>query len=229
MYAHRLRLERIEAELGALQEAFPRINARLEMRRDRLSDRVVSNMLEGYAFVDRLLADRVDLLEMGRSGLLVELNHLVLCGGDADERRRAHRHVQATEAAFYDDGRGGIGDIMSWYERNRGGTAWRRAAGVNVRMLSEPQLFLEGNHRTGALVMSYLLAREGCPPFVLTVANAEAYFAPSTLGRLTKKTSLLALWRLPRLTTAFARYLEDVADPSLLEPAAREAEPQDDG
>lgn len=220
MYAHRLRLERIEAELRTLQEAFPEINARLRTRRDRLSDRVVSNMLEGYAFVDRLLAERVDLLEMGRSGLLVELNHLVLCGSDADERRRAHRHIQATEAAFYDDGRGGIGAIMGWYERNRGGTVWRRAAGVNVRLLSEPQLFLEGNHRTGALLMSYLLAREGHPPFVLTAANAEAYFAPSTLIRLTNKTSFRALWRMPRLIAALAHYLEDVADPTLLDPAA---------
>ena len=33
--------------------------------------------------------------------------------------------------------------------------------------------------------MSYILARDGHPPFVLTVDNAKAYFDPSTL--ITKK------------------------------------------
>jgi hypothetical protein len=44
----------------------------------------------------------------------------------------------------------------------------RRAAEVYIYILSEPQLFIAGNHRTGALVLSYILAREGRPPFVLT-------------------------------------------------------------
>jgi Fic family protein len=46
-------------------------------------------------------------------------------------------------------------------------------------MLSEPQVFIEGNDRTGALVMSYILAKAGQPPFVLSFANAKPYFESS--------------------------------------------------
>jgi hypothetical protein len=52
---------------------------------------------------------------------------------------------------------------------------------AGCRGVSEPQLLIEGNHRTGALVLSYILAREGRPPFVLTAENAKAYLDPSTL------------------------------------------------
>jgi hypothetical protein len=68
--------------------------------------------------------------------------------------------------------------VMDWYALKEGKSVWRRAAGVYIRILSEPQLFIEGNHRTGALIMSYLLAREGRAPFVLTDDNAREYFNP---------------------------------------------------
>jgi len=222
VYDRRLDLPAIASALRAVQRAFPEINERLANTRDAMSDRVVTNMLAGYGFVDRLLAERTDAFAMGRLGLLVEINHLVLCGPDAGERRHAHRHIEATERVFYDDERGGIRDVREWYERNRGASVWRRAAGVYVRILSEPQLFIEGNHRAGALIMSYLLAREGEPPFVLTAANAEAYFRPSALIRRTPKRAASALWRVPRLIDGFADYLRDAVDPTMLrEPAAR--------
>jgi hypothetical protein len=72
--------------------------------------------------------------------------------------------------------------------------AWKRAAGVYVRTLSEPELFIEGNHRSGALVMSYILAREGYPPFVLTAENA-IWWTPKLgqkLGRLKRESRRLS-------------------------------------
>lgn len=216
MYRHRLNLPAIASALREVQAAFPAINARLQMRRDVMSDLVVANMLAGYDFVDRLLGDGVDAFALGRLNLLLELNHLVLCGPDPEERRRAHRHVEATEAAFYDDDRGGVRDVREWYERNRGASVWKRAAGVYVRILTEPQLYIEGNHRAGALIVSYLLAREGAPPFVLTADNAEAYFRPSTLIRRTRKHGATALWRIPHLIGTFADYLQAAARPDLL-------------
>jgi hypothetical protein len=219
VYDHRLDLDAIEAALAEVRRAFPAINARLAMKREAMSERVVANMMAGYAFVDQLLAERVDACEMGRLSVLLELNHLVLCGDDADERGAAHHHIEATEQVFYDDERGGIRDVREWYERNRQSSVWRRAAGVYVRILTEPQLFIEGNHRAGALIMSYLLAREGAPPFVLTVDNAEAYFRPSTLIRRTRKSAPTSLWRIPHLVGTFADYLRTTARPELLRPA----------
>jgi hypothetical protein len=60
--------------------------------------------------------------------------------------------------------------------------------------------------------MSYLLAREGKPPFVLTVDNAKAYFNPSTLIKATRKTSFALLFKLPHLVRDFDQFLKAQAD-----------------
>jgi hypothetical protein len=87
-----------------------------------------------------------------------------------------------------------------------------RAAGVYVRLLSRPQLFVEGNHRTGALAMSYVLVRENEPPFVLTTQNAATYFDPSTVIQDTPKQGVAMLFRSPGLTRRLATFLMEHAD-----------------
>lgn len=94
----------------------------------------------------------------------------------------------------------------------RGKSAWKLAAGLYVRILSQPQLYIEGNHRTGALIMSYVLARDGKPPFVLSVNNAKAYFDPPTLVKNTKKTATTLLTKLPRIKKRFADFLKTQVD-----------------
>ncbi len=105
---------------------------------------------------------------------------------------------------------------MEWCETHKNDSPWERAAGVYVRILSEPQLYIEGNHRTGALIMSYLLARDGCAPFVLSVDNAKAYFDPSSLIKKTRKRSVAMLVKIPGLRNRFSRFLRDQADDRLL-------------
>jgi hypothetical protein len=103
-----------------------------------------------------------------------------------------------------------------WYEAHRDESSWKRAAGVYVRLLSQPQLYIEGNHRTGALIMSYLLAGSGKAPFVLTVENAQAYFDPSTLIKETKKTTITELVKLPGMKKRFAKFLRSQANEQYL-------------
>lgn len=188
-----------------------------------MDDSVVANMMAGYAFVDEMLAQRTDLFAMGHSRSLLELNHLVLCGHDARKRSRLAAHLEATEQHFYAEQGGGVRDIMQWYALHGRECVWKRASGVYVRILSEPQLFIEGNHRSGAAIMSYLLAREGRPPFVLTLENARAYFDPSTLIRDTRKHSFAMLFGMPKIKRRFARFLQDQADARLLCQAAASA------
>jgi hypothetical protein len=222
-YNFRLNLRGIEARLRKVQQGFPLINRDLRSPRDTMDDAVVANMMAGYAFVDRVLAQRTDLFAMGHSRCLLELNHLVLCGNDAARRAELASHRAATEQHFYAEQGGGIRDIMEWYGLHGRETVWRRASGVYIRVLSEPQLFIEGNHRSGALIMSYLLVREGRPPFVLSVENAKAYFDPSTLIRETKKHSFAMLFGMPGLKKRFARFLEADADERLLCPGGSRA------
>jgi len=222
----RLNLSAIEASLRAVQRDFDRINATLSTPRDPLSDQVLGNLLAGYACVDDALAQGRDLFALGNSRQLLELNILVLCGSGEEARRAAASHIAATERRFYEQPGGGIRDLMHWLSVHGKDPVWRRAAGAYVRILSQPQLYLEGNHRSGALLMSYILAREGRPPFVLTVDNAKAYFDPSALVKGAKKRGVAELTRLPKLKKRLADLLERRSDAGYLLPASRSPAPQ---
>lgn len=208
----RIDLAAVEGSLRALQAEFPRINEFLKSPRDRLDDEVILNLLGGYAYVDRAIADGIDLLALGNLRHLLELNTIVLCGDDPLARRLNARHIEATGQHFWEQSGGGVRDIVEWHERHRKETVWQRAAGVYIRILSEPQLYIEGNHRTGALVMSYLLVRDGKPPFVLTAENAKGYFDPSAVITKTRKSSLAMLFRMPKAKKYFGEYLKSHAD-----------------
>ena len=184
---YRLNLDCIEASLRAVQGDFERVNAALLLRREPLTDQIINNLLEGYAYVDQLLEDGVEVFSPSGFDHILELNHIVLCGTDDRVRLEYGPHLLETRRRFSQ----GIDAIADWYDRKRHKSATRRAAGVYVLSVSQPQLFLEGNHRTGALVASYILVQEGLPPFVLTPQNAVAYFNPSTLIKYRHKEKFL--------------------------------------
>lgn len=218
MAARRFDLPAIEAALHALQRAFPRLNPDLKDRREPLGDDVVGNMLAAYALVDRLIANDVDLLAFGQLKWWLEINALVLCGTDPAQRARVADHLEATEERFYDSGQGGIRDVIEWHERSTHQSVWKRAAGIYIRLLSEPQLFPEGNHRSGTLLMSYILGREGKPPVVLTPDNAAGFFDPSTAIKQIRKQSLAMMIGMTGLKRHFAEFLKAQADERYLLP-----------
>jgi prophage maintenance system killer protein len=215
----RLNLPAIETSLRAVQDDFDRINDSLSVPRDAMSDEVRENMMTGYRYVDDVLAEGLDLFDFGSSKRLFELNALVLCGADAGRRDDCASQMKFAEKRFYDQEVGRIGDLVEWLRQRNGKDVWKWAAGAYIQILSQPQLYIEGNHRTGALVMSYILARNGRPPFVLSVDNAKAYFEPSTLVKETKKHSVSMLIRLPKLKKKFAKLLKENADQGFLMPA----------
>jgi hypothetical protein len=169
-------------------------------------------MVAGYALVDALVADRVDLFAMGNLKHWLELNTTVLCGTDPVERAEYSRHLETTEQRFYEEQDGGIRDLVEWYQGRAGESVWMLAAGLYVRLLSRPQLFVEGNHRTGALAISYILVGGDEPPFVLTPDNAATYFDPSTAIKNIEKQGLAMRFRAPGLTRQLASFLLEHAD-----------------
>ena len=223
MREERIDLARVERSLRDLQRRFEAVNRSLASPREALDDEVLANLLAGYAYVNRMLAEGVDPFRRGQHGHLLELNTIVLCGTDPAARLRFHQHVEATEAHFYETPGGGIREIMDWWERHPGDDVWCKAAGVYIHALSEPQLYIEGNHRTGSLIMSFLLVRAGKPPFVVNADNAKGYFDPSTLIRMTRKHTLKALWQLPKMKKTFAAFLKEHVDKRALARAPAEA------
>lgn len=214
-----LNLPAIEASLRRVRREFDAINRRLSSQRDPMSDAVVENLLAGYRCVDVLVDRGIDVFAKGQHKYLLELNNIVLCGPDQARRAEFRQHIEATETRFYDEPGGGIEDLIEWRASHRGDSVWKLAAGAYVRSLSKPQLFIEGNHRTGTLLASYILLRAGKPPFVLTVENAAAYFEPSTVIRNTSKLGPMGLFRLPGIKKRFAKFLEQQADPDYLRSA----------
>ncbi|NVO17204.1 MAG: hypothetical protein HXX10_24525 [Rhodoplanes sp.] len=211
-----LDLGAIEASLRDLAEQFPRVNSALGSPRDPLERVTVDAMVSGYALVDDLIGRGIDLFSLGQLRTFLELNALVLCGPDERVRSEARQHLAATERHFYDNAEGGIRDIIEWHALHAAESAWMRAAGVYIRILSEPELFIEGNHRTGALVMSYILVRAGHPPFVLTIENAKTALDFSTMFTMKRKAGMALRWQMPWLKRRFAAFLQAQADPRFL-------------
>jgi Fic/DOC family len=199
-----------------VQADFARINQELSPPREPVSDDAVRNMVAGYELVDALVSGGIDLFAMGNLKYLLELNTTVLCGTDPVRREEYARHRQTTEQRFYEEQHGGIRDLVEWYAGRSGDSPWMRAAGTYIRLLSRPQLFVEGNHRTGALAMSYILVRDNEAPFVLTTENAATYFDPSAVIQDTEKQGLAMLFRSPGLTRRLAAFLLEHADRTYL-------------
>jgi hypothetical protein len=212
----RLDLSAIEASLRAVQRDFDRINHQLSSPRDPLSDDVVERMMAGYVQVDRLLAERVDPFARGNSGAFLELNFLVMCGVDRRQREECKSVMKATEKRYYKKSVGSFEALAEHLALMDGQSVWRRAAAAYIHVLSEPQLFIEGNHRTGSLIMSWMLANEGRPPFVLSVANAKAFFDPSTVTKSTRKRSMHMMLTRPKLLKRFAKLVREDASKDLL-------------
>ena len=138
----------------------------------------------------------------------------MLCGTDEHKRCEYKKHIAATRRHFYARTDVGIQDLAEWHALHAHEPVWLRAAGLYIRILAEPQAFIEGNDRTGSLAMSYVLGREGQPPFVLNPANAQTYFEVSTLIKKTPRNSLNSLFWLPRLKGRLAAFLKSQADPA---------------
>lgn len=206
-----LDLRAIERSLCEVQFNFALLNERIFEPRDPFIDAVRHNLLAGYALIDDYVARGIDLFSLQNVGLMLEINATVLCGTDPANRAEYAEHLAATEKRFFGSGEGSIRDLLEWYDVHRSESIWKRAAGVYIRILSKPQLFIEGNHRSGSLIVSYLLMRESLPPFVLTVDNAEGYFNPSSVIRNLPKRGIKVLFKIPGIKKRYARFLEEQA------------------
>src|SRR5688500_2306722 len=99
MHWARLDLAAIAAALDAAREA--KLRAGLDPTPEAAAD-VSRRVLEGYRYIDELLAERVELFAYGGSARILELNLRVLCGVTPERRVAFADHVEATRAWFYD-------------------------------------------------------------------------------------------------------------------------------
>lgn len=172
----RFDLQAIGRALAGLRHNMDRINVHLDNDQVELSRQSVDQIVQAYGMLDHYLSNDLRLLSMGQSREVLALNHCVLFGQERLNDTDYTKALRASEKHFYQVRSSGIGDMVEWYSRHRYLTIWRQAAGIYLNTVGPPQLFLEGNHRTGVLLVNYVLARANKPPLVLDDKLASAWF-----------------------------------------------------
>ena len=103
--------------------------ASVSATRDPLDDRVVENMLAGYAFVDALVGERIDVLAPGPTAKhLLEMNTLVLCGTSPARREQYAGTSRPPSIASTRSAAAASEDLVEWScaPRRRRGLGTRR-------------------------------------------------------------------------------------------------------
>lgn len=205
----RLDLAEIDNALLQVERAWPQIDAELQRlgigRKAPFTPLIRANMLSAYNCLDELLEQQIEpFSDIGMEHMLA-LNDRVHYGVDQALMTQFASAIEANTDKF----NANIEPIANWYWRHlrRGDDALKLAAETYVSILGHPQLFIEGNHRTGALVASWICLRADHPPFVLSAANAVAFFAPSAeIARFADRSTWRGRQRLPKYRKAFGAF-----------------------
>ena len=216
----RFNIDEIGAALAEFQEHFPGINETLEMRRETFSPVMRTRILEAYTFLNFLLERGSDLFTPAGLHSLLEMNHIVLCGSGPENRQDFYQHLAETRKNFQRR----IKPIASWVLANRNGDKpYRLATGFYTRMLSRPQLFLEGNHRTGNIILNYLLVSKGKAPYIVSAETAKEYLDLSGNIKFTNNSSAMeTAFMMPAHAKRFRAFLKEQGSDRFLVPGEPE-------
>jgi hypothetical protein len=207
--ALRLDLDAIDASLRQVELEWDSIDDELHRlqigRKDRFSSSLRRNMLAAYAYLDHVLGRDIEPFSDAGIQHMLALNDRVHYG---DNQQMMAEFAQAV-AANCEKFNANIEPIADWYFEHaaRGDHPYKLAAETYVSVVGQPQLFIEGNHRTGSLIASWIDLYAGYPPFVLSVDNALAYFAPSAeIKQFVDRTTWRGRSRLPKYRKAFGTF-----------------------
>ncbi len=212
----RLYLEEIDASLKTVEVHWTQIDDELELRGIGRKDTPFVEttrlrMLSAFSYLDTLLAQQIPPFSPESIKPMLLLNERVHYGTDERLLLEYATAREATSEKFYHN----IGPIRDWYERHqkRNDSPLKIAAEIYVAILGYPQLYIEGNHRTGSLIADWITVYYGLPPFVLSVDNAIAYFAPSAeIKSFGNRSTWRGVTRLPKYRKSFLAFWEHHID-----------------
>ncbi len=219
-HAKRLNLERIDTSLKTVELHWSQIDDELDRRgigrKDTpFSTAVRMRMMSAFQYLDALLAQQVPPFSRDSIRHMLTLNERVHYGTDQSLMAEYAAAREATAEKFYQH----IWPLQDWYERHtaQGDYPLKVAAEIYVSILGYPQLYIEGNHRTGSLIANWISVYHGFAPFVLSVDNAIAYFAPSAeIKNLANKSTWRERARLPKYRKSFLAFWERHIDSQYL-------------
>jgi len=205
----KLDLIEIEKSLSCLRANSANSIDTYSVNHGSMTDNSIQNMMAGYSNVEKLVQGCPELFSLGQSRHIIELNHIVLYGLNSQVREENKKQIKTSEKQFYEKPYGGIADLIEWYSKNQSLSVWERAAGIQLRVLSTPELFFEGNHRTSTLLMSYELMKSDVSPFVLNSNNVVEYFKFTPLMQSIKTRGILMKIKGPKMRKTLANYLRE--------------------
>jgi hypothetical protein len=211
----RLNLAKIEQSLIHVEEDWKKIDDELDLRKigrkDTFNADIRMKMMSAYGLLDDLLGKGIE--PFSKEGLeeICELNNLVHYGLDFNLRQEYVKAIIANKEKYYRN----IDPIVKWYANHmkKEPHPLKVAAEVYVAILGNPQLFIEGNHRTGSIISSWINMYYGYPPFILSVKNAIPYFKPSAdIKKFADKSTWRGRARLPKYRKSFKEFWEKNID-----------------
>ena len=219
-HPERLDLECIDSSLKMVEMHWSQIDDELDLRGIGRKDTPFTStlrlrMMSAFQYLDALLAQQIPPFSSESIGSMLILNERVHYGTDQQLIAEYTKAREATAEYFYQH----IEPIQQWYERHtqRGDHPLKIAAEIYVSILGYPQLYIEGNHRTGSLIANWITVYHGFPPFVLSVDNAIAYFAPSAeIKSFADKSTWRGWAKLPKYRKSFLIFWERHIDSQYL-------------
>jgi len=197
-------LSTIEQDLREVQAHFHEINASLVTQREYFSDSILSNLMDTYDYLNFLLAKDIDLFDGKHNHMIVELNHRVLMGTELEIRQEYKSFINATIEKFDSQ----IKDVLKETNKREKKWPYKASAWLFVSGVSQPQLFIEGNHRTHSALVNYVLLKANKAPFILNCSNARAFFDPTQEVKGTFKGTLKTWLKMLSQKKKFKDFLE---------------------
>lgn len=208
----RLNLVAVEQSLSEVQRDWQRIEFELSKRSIGKKDapfnsQLKERMIVAYSHLDALLRDGVRPFSQDSIREICRLNEFVHYGDGKALRREYRQAIAANEEKYYRN----IRPIVKWHDSHMKGEPHplKVASEVYVAILGYPQLFIEGNHRTGSIIASWIDMYYGHAPFVLSCNNVVSYFEPSAeIKSFADKSTWIGKARLPKYNKIFKEFLE---------------------
>lgn len=207
-------LKKIEESYTSVLNNWQKIDDELERsgigRKDTPFDRMVmANMLSAWEYIDYVIRKKdYDLLSQKGGPDMLEVNHRVHYGLNTELRQEYRKAIDATTEKFTNQ----VGPLRKYYRKKikNQASANKIAAGIYIAILGMPQLYIEGNHRAGSVVASWVNLVHNNAPFVLTVDNAISFFAPAQeIKKFDKYSTWRSLTKLPKYKKEFKRFWKD--------------------
>ena len=163
----RLDLVKVEQSLIRVEKNWKEIDDELDLKKIGRKDTpfnadVRAKMMCAYRLLDDLLNKGIEPFSNESLEEICELNNLVHYGFDSRLRLEYRRAIAANSEKYYRH----IDPIKNWYENHmkKEPHPLKVASEVYVAILGHPQLFIEGNHRTGSIISSWINMYYGYPP-----------------------------------------------------------------